>query len=226
MLFLQNARRRYQARVTRHEHGSGIPEAVRLKSLQFFIEFCVKLGQADFRIHAKDWLQIVGSKDGPGVPFEARFQLSDPFCGQCKPRSLRVTAEAFKEITHLAQGREQVESPDRTPRAYCPTLFHAHHERGPMMPIHNALGHDANHASMPALARENQRVAPGLLGMLLQEVLYGAENFIFHALPVAVQAFQPLGDGACTAGIGSRKQVDDVAGIFHAAGSIEPRGLS
>ena len=144
-----------------------------------------------------------GRQDVARVLLKAPREFRNMLHLQRESRRLRMSAKALEQIADRREGIQQVKALDGTSRTHAHSILNANYQRGTMIPLRHSLRHYADHAAVPAFACQHQRVLFGEVGARLQLGNNRAQDFFFHPLPLAVQAFQPFGDFAGAAASGS-----------------------
>src|SRR5262249_54058686 len=98
-----------------------------------------------------------------------------------------------------------------------------HNQRRPASFFHHARGHDADHATMPALAIEHQAELSGEIGLGGKLVLNLADDPGLFRLTLQVELVELCSNLAAALAVLGRKKFDDVTGHIHASGGVDAR---
>ena len=136
-----------------------------------------------------------------------------------------MPAEALEQIRHGFQRLQQMKRPDTASGALRAAIFRiaAEHEDRPVEALHQTRSHDAQHAAMPIVRREDQRalrIVDRHARALLHDLL---RDFRFRQLALAVQRVQLLRQHARALHIAGEEHFDHRVGRIHASRGVDAR---
>ena len=108
--------------------------------------------------------QVLGPQDLGGVLEERRAERLDLVAGDRQARCRLVAAVAGEVVRSGVQAAEQVERRDRAPGAGALVAVEGDQDRRAVVALGDPRGDDPDHAGVPALGRQHERVAGRVLG--------------------------------------------------------------
>src|SRR5215471_13021313 len=187
MLFFEHACRPYKPQVASHENRGRIANSVGRQPLQLIVQRAVQLGQVHLGIGAQRGLKVFGCQTATGTDLKARLEFSDAGSGDRKSGCLGMTSVALKDVSTGCQGLEEMKAGYRSARPNALGAFDPDHERGSAVALRYPLGDNADHAPVPALAREDQRVSVLAPGPRFDCLYNLVDDAFLNLLPLLVQ---------------------------------------
>ena len=155
-------------------------------------------------------------------PAEALAERLQVLAPDREPRGHVVAAEALQQVAAGEQRRVEIEAGDAPARALADVAVEGDEERRPAVALHHARGDDADHAGMPAVAREHEAGVALQVGDLLDLLERLVEDPLVQRLPLDVEPLQPPRQRGGLVRIVGEQEPEPVGRVADPARGVEP----
>ncbi len=221
MALFHDADRGGEAEIAAEEDGLGVAVADGLELLEPAGEDRGDAVGREGGVDADDLLFGAMGELAVGVVIEALLEQGNAVCWQGKADSEGVTAEAGEEIGAAFEGVEELESVDGAAGAVGHAVFHTDDDGGLGGALDDAGGEDADDATVPTVAGDDEHFVGGELGFGGEAVFNLAEGLSFGFAAVEVELLELGGELAGAGGVAGGEELDDFCCDVHAAGGVD-----
>ena len=216
-------RGRRTARPRTPNTGLGVPRAAGLEVAAEPLELVGDLVQPDLQIHPLLGAEVVRARAvSRAIPPNRSRNASSRSAPDGEPRGHVVAAEALQQVAAGEQGRMQIEARDAPARALADVAVEGDQEGGPAVSLDHARGDDADHAGMPALAREHEAGIALQVGGLLDLLQRLVEHALVERLPLDVEPLEPLRQRGGLRRVVAEQEPEPVGGVADPSRRVEP----